>query len=401
MRVIDFAKNYAHFSQNEPQSAHWNRRQTTTHPICINFRCTEENCNQIVTLEMVCFTEDLKHDPYAVKTFEEAAENYLRRIGISMTAIFQWSDNCINQYKSKYTFDILSESVTPKMWNYYGEKHGKSAADRIIGRLKMKIDQEIRSGTVTLDTTDELYNYCVNKLETQPTVGCQHYRRHYILIKEILDQKRQSNHPLLQKSLKIHSVRPTGIPGVIEKQELSCMCDICLEGGEKCQNCQLEIIVNGIKKKYKSLRNAHKHVKHDLNWKRFHIICNPKKEFHLVQRILTKKLNEVIELYNHPSVTMTIPFKRHAKKQFMIISISEAYQKYIMMKKLSRSRILSMSSFYKLKPKNVKTKKMIPFNVCTCDTCTNYSLDRDALIEMVLKAFPGKQLRQLVQQCAH
>ena len=32
---------------------------------------------------------------------------------------------------------------------------------------------------------------------------------------------------------------------------------------------QLETIVDGIKKKYKSLRNAHKLVKHDLNWKRF------------------------------------------------------------------------------------------------------------------------------------
>ena len=38
---------------------------------------------------------------------------------------------------------------------------------------------------------------------------------------------------------------------------------------------QLETVVDGIKKKYKSLRNAHKLVKHDLNWKRFHTICNP------------------------------------------------------------------------------------------------------------------------------
>ena len=86
--VIDFAKNYAHVSQNEPQSAHWDRRQTTMHPICINFRCTEDNCNELVTLEMVCFTEDLKHDSFAVKTFEDAAENYLRSIGIPLNVIF-------------------------------------------------------------------------------------------------------------------------------------------------------------------------------------------------------------------------------------------------------------------------------------------------------------------------
>ena len=38
---------------------------------------------------------------------------------------------------------------------------------------------------------------------------------------------------------------------------------------------QLETVVDGIKKKYKSLRSAHKLVKHDLNWKRFHTIRNP------------------------------------------------------------------------------------------------------------------------------
>ena len=258
--VIDFAKNYAHVSQNEPQSAHWDRRQTTIHPICINFRCTEENCNQIVTLEVVCFTEDLKHDPYAVKTFEEAAENYLTRIGIPMTVIFQWSDNCTNQYKSKYSFDILSESVTPKMQNYYGEKHGKSAADGIIGRLKVKIDQEIRSGTVTLDTTDDLYNYCINKLETQPTVGCQHYRRHYILIKEIPRPERTVEPITVMKTMKIHSIRSTGIPGVIEKQELSCMCDVCLEGGEKCQNSHLVLgwtTVDLFNRKGEDFENTH------------------------------------------------------------------------------------------------------------------------------------------------
>ena len=239
LMVIDFAKNYAHVSQNEPQSAHWDRRQTTMHPICINFSCTEDNYNELVTLEMVCFTEDLKHDSLAVKTFEDAAENYLRSIGIPVNVIFQWSDNCSNQYKLKYAFDILSTSATPKMTNYYGEKHGKSAADGIIGRLKMKIDQEIISGTVTLDTTDDLYNYCINKLETPPTIGCQHYRRHYILIEEIPRPKRTAEPSRVMDTLKIHSVRSTGIPGVVEKQELSCMCDVCMEGGERCQNLHL------------------------------------------------------------------------------------------------------------------------------------------------------------------
>ena len=122
----------------------------------------------------------------------------------------------------------------------------------------MKIDQEVRSGT-TLETTEQLYNYCINKLETQSTVGCQHYRRHYILINEIPRPER--NEPVtIPETMKIHSVRSTGIPGVIEKQELSCMCDVCLEGGDKCQNSHLVLgwtTVDLFKRKGEDFQNTH------------------------------------------------------------------------------------------------------------------------------------------------
>ena len=266
LMVIDFAKNYAHVAQDEPQSAHWDRRQTTMHPIAVTFRCPEKNCNDLVTLEIVCFTEDLKHDSYAVNTFEEAVEQYLHSSGVPVKFIYQWSDNCTKEYKSKYAFDFLSKSKTPKMRNFYGEKHGKSAADGIIGRLKMKVDQDVRAGA-DIENIDKLYDYCLKNLETPARKGCHHYRRHYILIQEIKRPERITEPDRIKDTLKLHSIRSTGQTGVVEKRESSCMCDGCLEGLE-CQNSHMVLgweQINLYEKRSTPIFNEHwpKNPKHN------------------------------------------------------------------------------------------------------------------------------------------
>ena len=37
--VIDFARNFTHVSQDEPQSAHWDRMQSTMHPCVAYYKC--------------------------------------------------------------------------------------------------------------------------------------------------------------------------------------------------------------------------------------------------------------------------------------------------------------------------------------------------------------------------
>lgn len=60
--IADFAENYRTFFQDEIQSANWQYQQITLHPTIAYYRCTEKDCNEIITESMVCILDDLKHE---------------------------------------------------------------------------------------------------------------------------------------------------------------------------------------------------------------------------------------------------------------------------------------------------------------------------------------------------
>ena len=51
---------------------------------------------------------------------------------------------------------------------------------------------------------------------------------------------------------------------------------------------KVDRIATGIKKKYRSLRNAHREFG-SLTWKRWHSICKPKKILHVMRRVTEKR----------------------------------------------------------------------------------------------------------------
>ena len=235
--VIDYAKNYSHISQNEPQSAHWDRKQSTLHPIAATFPCPEEACCDIVTDEIVCISPDLKHDVFGVEEFLSKAIEMLRATGVPVRRIYEWSDNCVGQYKSRFAFELISHSKTPRMRNFYGENHGKSAADGIIGRLKMKLDSDVKVGAIIGDPK-VLFDYCQKNLATQATSGCQHYRKHFLYFPAISRPKEHKNVTKVKNILKQHSIRTTGKKGVLEVRELTCFCPGC-QHGTQCHNSHM------------------------------------------------------------------------------------------------------------------------------------------------------------------
>ena len=232
--VIDYAKNYAHVSQDESQSAHWDRRQSTLHPISITYPCPEDKCDERVTDEVVCISPDLKHDVHGVEQFIQKAVEHLIKDKVPVKRIFEWSDNCTGQYKSRFSFSQIAMSKIPRQRNFYGENHGKSAADGIIGRLKMHLDVEIKIGNV-IDNPESLYNHCIKKLATEKVSGCQHYRTNFIYCPEIIRPERSEDVKPVKQIKKQHCVRTTGKIGLLEVRQLSCFCDGCSKG-TRCSN---------------------------------------------------------------------------------------------------------------------------------------------------------------------
>ena len=175
--VIDFAKNYSHQSTEEPQTAHWDHMQSMMHPIAVYYKC---QCWATIMDEMIHFTAHLRHDTFAVEEFKKKKTQHLKSKQVKMRCIYEYSDNCLAQYKSKIPFRILSKSTIPIMRNYICKKHGKSIADGLIGRLSQFLYTVICMDGEELPDVEALYKFCKENWKEKRLIGaCQHYEQNF------------------------------------------------------------------------------------------------------------------------------------------------------------------------------------------------------------------------------
>ena len=120
----------------------------------------------------------MRHDGFAVQEFEKRTIQHLKDSKIPVHCIIEFLDNASLQYKSKIPFDTLSKSDVPIMRNFFGEKHGKSTADGVIGRNNQFLSLAVRNGNV-LSNAEELAEFCTNQLTKKPKGACQHYRQDF------------------------------------------------------------------------------------------------------------------------------------------------------------------------------------------------------------------------------
>ena len=169
--VIDFAINCSHQSTEEPQSAHWDHMQSM-HPVIV-YKC---KCGATITDEIIHFTADLRHDAFALEEFEKKTIQHLKSKQVKMNCIYEYSDNCLAQYKSKTPFRILSKSTLPILRNFFCKKHGKSIADGLIGRLSQFIYTAICRDGEELPDAEALYKFCKENWKEKRLIGaCHHY----------------------------------------------------------------------------------------------------------------------------------------------------------------------------------------------------------------------------------
>ena len=63
-----------------------------------------EDCNKLVTHEVVNVSEDLKHNAHLVKCFHDVTLNVLHKCKIPICKIIQFTDQAPSQYKTKSAF---------------------------------------------------------------------------------------------------------------------------------------------------------------------------------------------------------------------------------------------------------------------------------------------------------
>ena len=233
LMVMDFAQNVQHQETNEPIQKFRSRQSSTLHPVVCYYKC--HSCRSLITDELLMATKDLTHDAAAVETFTQIAVENLMAKNITVNRIIQFTDNCAVQYKCKTAFDYMSRWDIPIHRNYFGSQHGKGPADGCIGRTVQQVDSACRTGDATIYDAFQFTFYCQENLTRDPTrIGkrllepheipmCEHFQRHFIYVDSI-DRTLCTNAKPVPKTLKVHSAKNTGRPGIVEVNFATCFC---------------------------------------------------------------------------------------------------------------------------------------------------------------------------------
>ena len=234
-QVLDFAQNYMNIYVDEPQGCHWDHTQTVIHPI-VNYRICPKD-GQLIVEEHIIISDDLIHDKFAVKKFEQTSvSNIESEEGFKPKCIVQFCDNCSKQYKSKGPFQYISTSGVPTVRNYFGANHGKGPSDAATGRVKKDLNQARKSRQYELRTAHEVYIFLKenfakrmqNQIEKNPN-KCVHFKQKAFYVTDI-DRSDDIVAVTTKTSKQFSSIRNTGHDYIIEARNVACCCPNCIFG---------------------------------------------------------------------------------------------------------------------------------------------------------------------------
>ena len=173
---------------------------------------------------------------------------YLKAKGIEVLEIIEWTDHCSNQYKSRKAFFTLTVSNIPTTRHYFGIKHGKGPSDRAGAHFKNFVSGVVKSKKAVLVSVKDLAEYSMKQYEHQVKCHGDHERvenskssnDEHNLIKVIYTEGAIPWHNSFDQTItykgtcNIHTIRNTGVEGIMEKRDMSCLCPKCMYDEGEC-----------------------------------------------------------------------------------------------------------------------------------------------------------------------
>ena len=220
--VVDFAENYTCLRQGEAQSAYYSRNQVTLHPMVL----VVPNEGGIIRDSVCAISNDLKHDATAVKEFFSALFLHINIMYPNINKVHVWSDGCSAQYKSKLPFYHISQAFDSNyevVWNFFGSRHGKSAADGEAAVIKTFLRIESTKNDLILDNAQQVFDHLSRShLHTLDGSSRRHF---YYLSSNSIDAKRQETRlTTIAGTRLIHQITQGPTPGSVCYKGLSCYC---------------------------------------------------------------------------------------------------------------------------------------------------------------------------------
>ena len=91
------------------------------------------------------------------------------------------------------------------------------------------------------------------------------------------------------------------------------------------------------------------------------------------------------------TISYSNPAKRYAGKHFLLHSLDEVYNRYILQPEYHKNGMISKSTMCAYKPKYVILAGNTPLNQCLCDYCENCDLIIKALNGIRIMDLPGNK----------
>lgn len=239
MMVMDYSENYSCRFQHEVQSAFFEPAQVTIHPMMLYYKKKIEDQDVTVKHAVIGVSNDSKHDSHGVKVFEEQALNIAQKeVPESLKAVHQWTDGAASQYKGKTSFADISSQHLSLTRNFFETSHGKSVCDGLGAIVKNSCFRAVLSEKTVISDSKSLFCFCKANLEHDVKAsGSQEYsKRQFVFVDkdQVIRNRPEAEAKTLKGTQKLHAVRNTGKPKNILIRNLSCYCQNCIVGNDRC-----------------------------------------------------------------------------------------------------------------------------------------------------------------------
>ena len=230
--IQDFAENYRHVSQDEIASAYFAYSQSSLLTTVSTYHCPK--CPQKIEESTVFITDDLVHDANVVKCAVELQVKDWQKQGLSFGKQVFFSDGCSSQFKSKIPFSLMEEGAERA---YFGSQHGKSACDSLGGIVKRAATQHVATGSGTISSSEDLYDFCQKNLQITAKCGASTHkqRRFFFINKDDVKRPELQDLATLAGTREIHQIIRME-DGLVKTRSLACYCASCLTNEGACMN---------------------------------------------------------------------------------------------------------------------------------------------------------------------
>lgn len=161
----DFAENFNCVYQDATQASYFSQKQVTIQMACLRYHNKD---GEVLNKNFAFISDVMKHDAIFVYACKEKLISHIKNNPefSEIKIIYDKSDNCSGQYKSKKSFINIchheQDFGIPATWHFLVSMHGKGACDGLGGSLKTRARDEAIRNIRPIRNAQEFFDFFID-----------------------------------------------------------------------------------------------------------------------------------------------------------------------------------------------------------------------------------------------